>query len=58
MQSVIQIGQYLIAHWVEILGGITASLSGLYALFLVIPGEQPDKVIQSVLEFTQRWSRK
>lgn len=41
-----------------VIAGLAALLSSLYALFLLIPGEQPDKAIKAVLDFTQKWSSK
>jgi hypothetical protein len=35
-----------------------AFLGALYAFFLLIPGEQPDKAIKALLDLTQKLSRK
>lgn len=40
------------------LGAVTAFLSGLYTLCLVIPGDQPDKVIKKILDITEKLSLK
>lgn len=40
------------------LGALTAFLAALYAICLAIPGEQPDKAIKAVLDFTQKFSVK
>lgn len=55
----------IITHWQEIvtqaflvLGGLATALGGLYAIFLIIPGEQPDKVIKKIYDFTVKLSRK
>lgn len=40
------------------LGAFTAFLGALYALCVVIPGEQPDKAIKALLDFTIRFSKK
>lgn len=57
--------QALLANWQEIaaagvmvLGAVAGLLAALYTLFLLIPGEQPDKTIKGILEFTKRFSRK
>lgn len=44
-----------------IVGVVTAFgglLVALYALFLLIPGEQPDKAIKWLLDFTTKYSKK
>lgn len=40
------------------LGAASAFLAGLYALMLVIPGDQPDKIIKKILDITEKFSRK
>lgn len=40
------------------LGGITAALGALYAIALLIPGEQPDKALKAAYDFTVRFSKK
>jgi hypothetical protein len=58
MQYLIVISQYLAAHWLEIVGYIATTLTGLYGLALLIPGEQPDKAIKFLLTMTEKVSRK
>jgi hypothetical protein len=55
----------LLANWQNILnaallvvGAFTGFLGALYALFVLIPGEQPDKTIKAFLDFTSRISKK
>jgi hypothetical protein len=42
----------------EIVGAVTMILTGLYTLSLIIPGDQPDKTLEKILDFTKRFSRK
>ena len=42
----------------EILGYVTMVLTGLYGLFLLIPGEQPEKAIKAILDLTSKLSKK
>ena len=44
--------------WVSVLGAITTLLGLIYAVSLIIPGDQPDKFIEGILKFTQKLSRK
>lgn len=55
----------ILGNWQEIaaqgllaLGGLAAFLTAIYAIALIIPGEQPDKVIKKLLDLTQKLSRK
>lgn len=45
-------------NWLEIIGAVTTILLGLIALFELIPGEQPEKALQAVVNVLARFSRK
>lgn len=40
------------------IGAITLLLNGLIAVFLLIPGEQPEKFLQQMLDLISKFSRK
>ena len=42
----------------ETMGAITGVITALIALFMVIPGEQPEKFLRGVLAFLERFSKK
>lgn len=42
----------------EILGQIVIALSALLAISLIIPGEQPDKTLQAIVDFLKKISKK
>jgi hypothetical protein len=42
----------------EVLGALSLILTGLIAISLLIPGEQPEKSLQSILEFIKKFSKK
>jgi len=42
----------------NVVGAVTVLLGALYALALVLPGEQPDKALKAAYEFTKRFSKK
>jgi hypothetical protein len=42
----------------EIIGAVSIVLSGLAALFMVIPGEQPEKTFKAIGDFLAKFSRK
>ncbi len=50
--------QYALAHSAEIIAAITALLSGVIALCLIIPGDQPEKSLKVVVDFLAKLSRK
>lgn len=48
----------LIGKLPEYLGLVSAVLVALIALFMVIPGDQPEKALQSVLDIIKKFSKK
>lgn len=58
MQKVIEISSLLVAHGPEIVSAIVAILSGIIAISLLIPGEQPEKALKAVVAFLSKFSRK
>lgn len=58
MEKVIEAGQWLVLHGPDILGAVSALLSGVIAISLLIPGEQPEKALQSAVDFLKKFSKK
>jgi hypothetical protein len=58
MDKLIQAGQWLVLHGPELVSAIVALLSGVIAIALIIPGEQPEKALQGVVEFLKKFSKK
>ena len=48
----------LLVAVLAVAGAFTAFLASLYSLFLLIPGDQPDKTIKKILDLTSKISRK
>jgi hypothetical protein len=44
--------------WLAWLGATTALLGAVIAIAQLIPGEQPEKSLQAVLDFISKFSRK
>jgi hypothetical protein len=42
----------------SVLAAVIALLVALVAMFLAIPGEQPEKALQSAVDFLSKFSRK
>ncbi len=47
---------YLLAHWMELLIGLQGVLGGALLISLAVPGEQPDKFLQSVVDMMKKLS--
>jgi hypothetical protein len=58
MENLIIAGQWLVAHGPDVVSGLVGVLSGVIAISLLIPGEQPEKALKSVVEFLTKFSRK
>lgn len=52
------IKQFLDTGLVEWTGAIVLVLNSLIALCLLIPGEQPEKALQAVVDFLGKFSKK
>ena len=48
----------LSVDWLGVLGAITALLTAVIAVASFIPGDQPEKALQAVVDVLQRLSRK
>lgn len=48
----------LIGKAQEVAGMVSLVLTGLIGIAMLIPGEQPEKALQSVLEFIKKFSKK
>lgn len=58
MEKIILAVQWGVAHGPEIVSAIIALLSGVIAVSLIIPGEQPEKALQKVVDFLKKFSAK
>ena len=58
MEAFLKFINSLIANAPEVVGGISLILSGIIAICLIIPGDQPEKFLQSVVDFLAKFSRK
>jgi len=58
MDSIIGIVQWIIANGPLVVSGIIGVLSGIIAIALLIPGEQPEKALQGIVDFLKKYSSK
>lgn len=50
--------QWILANYQALLAAFVTAVSALIAFFMIIPGEQPEKALQSVVDFIGRFSKK
>jgi len=53
-----EIVRWVMSNWMEVLLGSQAMLGGALALALLIPGDQPDKALQSIVNLLSKFSKK
>lgn len=58
MQTLITLGSFFMANWQILIAGVCGLLSSLIVVALVIPGPQPEKALQSILDFLSKFSKK
>ena len=49
---------WVMAHYGEVISAVVALLSGVVAVSLLIPGEQPEKALGTVLNLLKKISKK
>ena len=49
---------YITTNGPALLGALTACLVALSALFMLIPGDQPEKALQGLADFLKKFSAK
>lgn len=50
--------KYLLANWSILLNALIGVLSALIALALLIPGKQPEALLQKIVDFLSKFSKK
>ena len=50
--------QWIIANGPQFLTAVVAVLTALIALFMVIPGDEPEKTMQKIVDFLKKFSAK
>lgn len=58
MEKAIELLKLIVEKGPEIVSAIVALLTGVIAVALLIPGEQPEKALQSVVNFLAKFSKK
>jgi len=58
MEKLLEVGKWLVSHGPDVVSGVMGVLSGVVAISLLIPGEQPEKALKGVIDFLAKFSRK
>lgn len=58
MEQAIETVKVIVEKGPEILSAVVALLSGVIAVSLLIPGDQPEKALKAVVEFLAKFSKK
>lgn len=58
MQTIITIGQWIVANYQAVIAAVVAIFGGLIAIFMMIPGDQPEKTLQKIVDFLAKFSKK
>jgi hypothetical protein len=58
MEKILLAGQWLMAHGPEVVSAVMALMSGVIAISMLIPGEQPEKALQKMVDFLKKFSAK
>lgn len=56
MEGMLSVGQWLLANGPLAVSGVIGVLSGLIIIFMLIPGDQPEKALRAVVEFLAKFS--
>lgn len=49
---------WILANYQAIIAALVALFSGIIAVALLIPGEQPEKTLQAIVDFLSKFSKK
>jgi hypothetical protein len=57
-ESILNIGSFIVNNSRAIVGGVVAVLTGIIAICMVVPGDQPEKFLQGIVDFISKFSNK
>ena len=49
---------WMAANWQGVLGAISALLMALIAIFMLLPGSEPENTLQKIVDFIAKFSKK
>lgn len=58
MDKILEIAKFVGANYQAIITAVVAVLAALVGLFTLIPGDQPEKALQGIVDFLSKFSAK
>jgi hypothetical protein len=58
MEQITELVKWMLMHGPMILEHLEVAILALIAIFMLVPGEQPEKALQAVINVIKRFSRK
>lgn len=58
MSEALSLFTFVAQNYGAVIAGVATVLSGVIAICLIIPGDQPEKALQGVLDFLAKFSAK
>lgn len=58
MATAIALISFVVLHWAQMLVSVIGLLSALIAVFLWVPGNEPEATLQKIVDFLGKFSRK
>jgi hypothetical protein len=53
-----EIVSWLLLNWVQVLGYLTAILTGLIGIFMLVPGDEPETTLRKIVDILAKFSLK
>lgn len=58
MEKVMEVFAWIMANYEAVLAAVMALLSGIIAVALLIPGQEPERTLQKIVDFLKKFSKK
>lgn len=58
METLMNLLKWVTSDWTNAVSSVVSVLGALIVIFSVIPGEQPEKTLQGIVDFLKKFSRK
>ena len=58
MEQIVSVIGFISLNYQAIIAAVMALLTGIIAVALLIPGEQPEKTLQAIVDFLSKFSKK
>lgn len=58
MEKIVEVAKWCVANWQNALAAVNMVVLGLVGIFMLIPGDQPEKSLKAVADFLAKFSKK